>query len=289
MIRVSVVALTLACLFTLSVHAQSPRMSADRLAALAAKATPKLSDGHADLNGTWDHFGGIEFVQPQQLKDGSLCIRGCAPPPAAPASTAARPRATAAAPSALPAGTAFPKYKPELLAKVKDLDARQVEMDTVLKCQAPGVPRIGPPQKIIQTPRELVFLYDDVSGAFFRTVPTDGRPHRKDVGASYLGDSVGRWDGDTLVIETVNFNEETWLTDNGAFHTKHLKVIERLRRVGDTIQYQAIAEDPDVLAEPWTTRPQTLWVTDHEIEEPSRCEDRDLEHVVDGTHHTNPR
>ena len=287
--RFSVVVLAVACVVTASVRAQSPRMPAERLSELASKATPKLSDGHPDLNGTWDHFGGIEFVQPQQLKDGSVCVRGCAPTPAATAPATARPQRASASPPPLPAGTAFPKYKPELLAKVKDLDAHQVDHDTVLKCQAPGVPRIGPPQKIIQTPREVVFLYDDVSGGFFRVVATDGRPHRKDVGASYLGDSVGRWDGDTLIIETVSFNEETWLTDNGAFHTKNLKVIERLRRIGDTIQYQAVAEDPEVLAEPWTTRPQTLWVADHEIEEPARCEDRDLEHVVDGTHHTNPR
>ena len=66
-------------------------------------------------------------------------------------------------------------------------------------------------------------------------------------------------------------------------------MIERLRRVGDTIQYQATAQDPAVLAEAWTLPPQTLWITDREMEEPARCEDRDLEHIVDGTHHTNPR
>jgi hypothetical protein len=287
MIRFSLVALGLACAMSYAAAAQSSRMPAERLAQLAAKPTPKMPTGVPDLNGTWDHLGGIEFVQPKQLDNGSVCIRGCAPA----AGAAARPAPPAAAPATPPAaaGTAFPKYKPELLARVKDLDAHQVEQDTVLKCQAPGVPRIGPPQKIIQSARELVFLYDDVSGGFFRVVPIDGRKHRTDVGASYLGDSIGRFEGDTLVVETVNFNEETWLTDNGAFHTKDLKVIERLRRVGDTIQYQAIAEDPAVLAEPWMLRPQTLWITDHEIEEPARCEDRDLEHVVDGTHHTNPR
>jgi len=286
-IRFSLLAACLACAISTLVGAQSPRMPAERLAQLASKPTPKMAAGVPDLNGTWDHLGGIEFVQPRQLDGGSVCIRGCAP-----AAGQTRPAPAAAArPAATPApavGTAFPKYKPELLAKVTDLDTHQVENDTVLKCQAPGVPRIVPPHKIIQNARELVFLYDDVSGGFFRVVPLD-RPHRKDIGGSYLGDSIGRWEGDTLVVETVNFNEETWLTDNGAFHTKNLKVIERLRRVGDTVQYQAVAEDPAVLAEPWTLRPQTLWVSDHEIEEPARCEDRDLDHVVDGTHHTNPR
>jgi hypothetical protein len=264
-----------------SLAAQGPRMTADRLTQLASKPTPRLGE-HPDLNGTWDHLGGIEFVQPRQLEKGSVCIIGCPPAPGGRAGRAGGPPPVAA-------GTAFPKYKPEVLAKVKDLDQRQVERDTVLQCQAPGVPRIGPPQKIVQNGREVVFLYDDVSGGFFRIVPTDGRSHRKDVPSSYLGDAVAHWEGDTLVVETTNFNEETWLTDNGAFHTKALKVIERLRRVGDTIEYQAIAHDPTVLAEPWTLRPQTLWVTDRELEEPARCEDRDLEHVVDGSHHTNPR
>jgi len=164
-----------------------------------------------------------------------------------------------------------------------------VKYDTVLQCQPPGVPRIGPPSKIMQNAREVVFLYDDVNGSFFRIIPTAGRAHRKDLPESYLGDSIGRYEGDSLVIETVNFNEETWLTDNGAFHTKGLKVIERLRRVGDTIEYEAVAQDPAVLVEPWKERTQTLWLSDREIEESPRCEDRDLDLIKDGSHHDNPR
>ena len=106
---------------------------------------------------------------------------------------------------------------------------------------------------------------------------------------SSLGDAIGRYDGDTLVVETVNFNDETWLTDNGAFHTIGLTVIERLRRVGDTIEYEAVALDPAVLVEPWTERSQTLWLSDREIEESPRCEDRDLDLIIDGSHHDNPR
>ena len=119
--------------------------------------------------------------------------------------------------------------------------------------------------------------------------PTDGRPHRKDVPASYLGDAIGRIEGDTLIVETVGFNEDTWLTDNGAFHTKDLKVTERFRRVGDTIEWRATVHDPSILAEPWSVRPQVMWITDIEIEEPARCEDRDVKHIIDGSHHDNPR
>jgi len=273
--------------------AQGPRMTADRLAELAKKATPHLADGKSDLNGTWDHLGGIEFVRPQNLNNGSVCVVGC-PPAAAAGAGGAGARAggagaRAGGPPAAPPAPNFPKYKQEVLAKVKDLSERQVEVDTALQCQPPGVPRIGPPAKIVQTAREVLFLYDDVNGSFFRIIPTDGRAHRKDLPASYLGDAIGRYEGDTLVVETVNFNEETWLSDNGAFHTKDLKVIERLRRVGDTLQYEATAYDPAVLVEPWKERTQTLWLTDREIEESPRCEDRDLDLIKDGSHHDNPR
>ena len=273
--------------------AQGPRMTAERLAELAKKATPHLADGKSDLNGTWDHLGGIEFVRPQNLDNGSVCVVGC-PPAAAAGAGGAGARAggagaRAGGPPAAPPAPNFPKYKQEFLAKVKDLSERQVEVDTALQCQPPGVPRIGPPAKIVQTAREVLFLYDDVNGSFFRIIPTDGRAHRKDLPASYLGDAIGRYEGDTLVVETANFNEDTWLSDNGAFHTKDLKVVERLRRVGDTLQYEATASDPSVLVEPWKERTQTLWLTDREIEESPRCEDRDLDLIKDGSHHDNPR
>ena len=140
-------------------------------------------------------------------------LRLCAAPGpgSAPAQPVRRPRA--------PQVPGFPKYKPEFAAKVKDLKDRQVQVDTLLQCAPPGVPRIGPPAKIVQNAREVVFLYDDVNGPFFRTIPTDGRTHRTDLEPSYLGDAIGRYEGDTLIVETRNFNDETWLTDNGAFHT----------------------------------------------------------------------
>lgn len=254
------------------------RGSAAQLEALAKKPTPRLANGRTDFNGTWDHLGGIEFVRPQKRADGSICLIACGPPP------------KDAPPAPFPpVQSEFPKYKPEFLAKVKDLTENQVKYDTVLQCQPPGVPRIGPPAKIVQNAREVVFLYDDVNGSFFRIIPIDGRGHRKGVPASYLGDSIGRIESDMLVVETTNFNDETWLTDNGAFHTKGLKVTERFRRKGDTIEYSALVEDPSVLVEPWTPKPQVMWITDQEIEESPRCEDRDLEHIVDKSHHDNPR
>jgi hypothetical protein len=245
----------------------------------AAKALPRLADGKPDFNGTWDNGAGIDFINPQKSADGSICVSGCPRPAAAPG----------AAPRPAPMAPDRPKYKPELAAKVKELEAKQVEHDPVLRCRSPGLPRIGPPDKIVQTPGQIVFLYDDVSGAFWRIVPTDGRPHRKDVDESYLGDSVGHWEGDTLVIETVNFNGESWLTDDGAFHTTGLRVTERLSRNGDMMEWQAIADDPAVLAEPWKLRPRRMKLTTQELAEPVPCVEQDLKHLVDDTHHDNPR
>jgi hypothetical protein len=276
----SALAAVLAVALTVSItsmHAQS--------ASTAAKATPRV-EGRPDLNGTWDtgyNEVAIGFVQPQQLSGGSLCVSGC-PAPAGPARAGGAGRAGGA-----PAAPSRPRYKAEFQAKVKTLDANQVKEDSILRCQPPGVPRIGPPAKIVQTRREVIFFYDDVNGGFFRIVPIDGRTHRKDLPASYLGDAIGRWDGDTLVVETVNFNEDTWLTDDGAFHTKDLRVVERLRRIGDTIEWAATAHDPAVLAEPWSPPARTLRLTDQELEESPRCEDRSLAHMQDLSNHDNPR
>jgi hypothetical protein len=243
----------------------------------AADGVPRMADGHPDLSGTWDNGSGIEFVQPQKRGD-SVCVVGCGPAGAA---------ALAGAATAAPAGR--PSYKPELQAKVADLSAHQVQTDPVLRCFSPGVPRIGPPDKIVQRANEVLFLYDDVSGNFFRIVPTDGRPHRKDVSDAYLGDAVGHWEGDTLVVETTGFNEETWLTDDGAFHTKDLRVVEKLKRTADALEWTATAYDPKVLTEPWALKTRIAHLTDQEIAEAAPCIERDLDHIVDGSHHTNPR
>ena len=244
-----------------------------------SKPTPLAANGHPDLNGTWDNgrseFGFATPVDPK----GSICVWACGPgwlPP------------DGGGRDSVAQGADRPTYKAEFLAKVKDLNDRQVQEDPTLRCMPPGVPRIGPPDKIVQTPSQVVFLYDDLSGSFFRIIPIDGRPHRTDVDPSYLGDSIGRWDGDTLVVEANQFNDETWLVDNGAFHTGKLRVVERLLRVGDVIQYQATAEDT-VLATPWVMKPRTLRLTTEEIFEPSPCVEHSLQHATDLSHHTNGR
>jgi hypothetical protein len=250
----------------------------------APTTTPRLPDGRPDLNGTWDNGGGIDFLRPQLNADGTLCVSGCTAPAAGPAAAA-----PAGAPPAPRAAPSRPRYKPEAAARVEDLRRRQQKEDPVLRCQPPGVPRIGPPDKIVQTAHELVFLYEDVSGPFFRIVPLREGIQRADDSESYLGDATGRWDGDTLVVTTRNFNELTWLTDDGAFHSPALVVTERLTRRGDEIEYQAVADDPAVLAEPWVLRPRRMVRTQIEMAEPAPCVEQDLEHMVDDSFHANPR
>jgi hypothetical protein len=257
--------------------------SAGVLLAAAPVTTPRMPDGKPDFNGVWDNGGGIDFLRPQTKSNGSVCVTGCAP--TAPAAGAA----PAASPAPAPVGTARPKYRPEFAAKVDDLKKRQQKEDPVLRCQPPGLPRLGPPDKIVQNAREIIFLYEDVSGPFFRIVPLRAGVKRADDSESYLGDATAHWEGDTLVVESRNFNDLTWLTDDGAFHSTELKVTERLTRNGDQMEWLARADDPKVLAEPWQLRPRVMQRTDVEMAEPAPCVEQDLSHMVDDSYHSNPR
>ena len=240
--------------------------------AAAPVRTPRLADGHPDLNGVWENGGGIDFLKPEKGPGGSICVRDCGPPAARNTPPPDRPR-----------------YRPEFQARVAELKDKQVQFDPVLRCKPPGVPRIGPPDKIVQTAREVVFLYEDVSGPFYRVVPLDPKVRRNDASESYLGEAQGHWEGDTLVVVARNFNEDSWLTDDGAIHSRGLVVTERLTRVGDAIEYRAVADDPAMLAEPWQLRPRRLTRSDVEFGEPAPCFDQDMAQMQDGTYHTNPR
>jgi hypothetical protein len=277
---------TLAVIASCAVAALSVPEAAIAADSPAAKF-PRTPEGRPDFNGSWDNGSGYDFLRPQKGDDGSICISGCKP--AAPPPTAAAGAASAAPAARVMTAPDRPKYKPEFAAKVKDLEARQVDTDPVIRCKSPGLPRIGPPDKIVQRAKEVVFLYDDVSGSFWRIIPTDGRKHREDADESYLGNAVGRWEGDALVVETIGFNDDTWLTDDGAFHTKDLRVVERLTRNGNTMEWQATAYDPAVLAEPWVVKPRKMVLMESELQEPVPCVEQDLKHVIDGTHHDNPR
>ena len=148
-----------------------------------------------------------------------------------------------------------PPYTPEAQAKHEALRKRSGVDDPLARCLAPGVPRIWTmpaPFKIIQLPNEVVFLFEMFSGV--RVVPTDGRDDPDDEPRFY-GTSVGRWEGDTLVIEVSNFNDKTWLAQGATHHSDQLTVVERLRRTGpSTLTLEITVTDPVVFTKPWNIR-----------------------------------
>ena len=130
-----------------------------------------------------------------------------------------------------------------------------------------------------------MFLYEDISGDPYRVIPTDGRPHKKDGNPSYYGDSVGRWDGNTLVVDVVNFVEDTWFGEDGYFHSDAMHVTERFWRNGPNLVYQVTVEDPKVLTAPWTMAPRIVKPSNEPLEESPRCVEADSKLLVNDDHH----
>lgn len=99
----------------------------------------------------------------------------------------------------------------------------------------------------------IVMLFEDLSHGVMRTVYLN-RGHREKFEANWMGDSIGRWEGNTLVIDTVGFNDRTWLSEAGAPHSDALHLVERIRPIldGKYLEYKATAEDPKVLTKPYT-------------------------------------
>ena len=198
---------------------------------------PRTADGHPDLSGAW--WAGQD-VPVQTLRVGTS--RGQKEP---------RP------------GSLQSLYTPEALAKWKTLGDKD---DPALHCipvafgtlnvSLLGLGFVG---QIVQTPKFVVLLTETYQS--FKIIPTDGRRHRDDVAPSYRGDSVGRWDGDTLVVDTTNFTDDNWLFAEGdvSFHSDALHLVERYRRTAaNLLQVDATIEDPKVLKAPYTVPTQTL-------------------------------
>jgi len=255
----------------------------DALKAAAAKPTPRAANGHPDLNGSW---GAPELpISAHQDSQGNFYISA----PADKGGTAPKLDASLSEQLRHVVDPNPPPYKPALLAKVKKLASDKVRYDPTFYCKPAGVPRVGAPRQIIQTPKLTVLLYDEQNGppGSFRLVPTDGRPHRTDVDPSYFGDSIGHWEGDTLVVDVTHFNDETWLANipgsqggSGYFHSEALHVVERYTRTGDTLRWEATLEDPNVLTKPWKMTPRTEILTQTMLYEEPICEDRSSQHVV---------
>jgi len=244
-------------------------------------STMVVAQGPVDLNGVWGAAALPPAVEPGKSVRWLLPLKGVDPEGTDVFKGLDRIQVNnrAAAPNK-------PAYKPELVAKVKELSDKQGVLDPAFYCKPQGVTRMGPPSQIVQTPGQVVFLYG--ASNLFRIIPTDGRPHRADADPSYMGDSIGRFEGDTLVVDVTNFNDDTWLGSDGYFHSEKMHVVERLTRKGDVLTYTATVEDPLVLATPWTLPVRQLKLSksaaDALLEAPP-CVEHDAPHIVTLDHH----
>jgi hypothetical protein len=202
--------------------------------AAAKPPVPRAPNGKPDLSGIWIITSALPLFEGED------------------ALAAAR-ASDEAAGRARPAPPEPPPDKPAAEAKRQEYLARRGLDDPMGRCLLTGVPRIQYrplPLEIIQLPERVIILYE-IHHAF-RIIPTDGRPHPADMEPSYLGDSVGHWEGDTLVVDVTGFNDKTWLAGVGTIHSEQLRVTERYTRdTFDTIRYQVTMEDPEVFTKPW--------------------------------------
>ncbi len=274
------------------------------------KTTPRTKDGHPDLSGfyNWglDHYQGDPTSQTggdvlSRTDDGSIFLLygglggGGEDAPAG----GARP---AAAAGAVPrnditcATCDNPPYKPEYMDKVKEIVNTEFDnaspLDPQYDCKPLGIPRGAlrgsndPAMQIVQNSTVVAFLYEDRPGPYFRIVYIDGRPHPDNLDESYYGDSIGHWEGDTLVVDVVGLNDETWLGSGtigpkyAMMHSNKEHVIERWTRKGDTLTYQATVEDPVMFTKPWVMNPRTTQIAPGDAIAPAMCVPFDKGHLV---------
>jgi hypothetical protein len=145
-------------------------------------------------------------------------------------------------------------YLPAALAKKQENFAKRATADPEASCYLPGVPRVTYlpfPFQIVQFSDQVLIFYEYLG--IVRSIFLGGRHPDPDVIDFWMGDSRGRWEGNTLVVDVANFNDLTWFDRAGNFHSDALHVIERYTRTGpDHISYQATIEDPKVFSKPWT-------------------------------------
>jgi hypothetical protein len=154
------------------------------------------------------------------------------------------------------AGNEIP-YQPWAAAKKAENFQNRAKADPLGQCYMPGVPRImylDFPFQIFQTPQTIAMAFEWELD--YRLIYMDGSPHpNADDISAWMGDSRGKWDGDTLVVDVANHNDKTWFDMAGDFHSDALHVVERYRMTGpDTIEYEATIEDSKVFTKPWTIR-----------------------------------
>jgi hypothetical protein len=211
--------------------------------------TPRTADGHPDFSGVW--FPGV-------TGDGNLNDAGLAGP-------------VGIATQHQLLKTPEPPYpfQPWAAARFKEMFPTEIDRQLhspAVKCTPRGVPAMwiwNPyPIQLVTVPGQFIQLNEmDVD---YRVVPTDGRAHAKDPDPTYHGDAVGHWEGDTLVIDVIGVDEQTWNNRQGWFHSDQEHLVERITRPSmNYLEYQVTIEDPKVLTKPWVS-PVYTWSLGHE-------------------------
>ncbi len=236
-----------------------PAAGAPGAGAHADLSAPPLRtpDGHPDLSGVWD--------------------RGIAPaaPPVSPA-----PRPFQNLPSLLPGGLPVLPWAAELRKRRLAENSKDHPDAHCLPLHPVQLHSHPQPRKIVQTPGLVLILYEANDG--LRQIFTDGRPLPGDPQPWWFGYSVGKWDGDTLVVETTGFRDMGWIDEEGSVMTSEGKLTERFRRVNyGTLEIEITVDDPKAYARPWTVRLNQRLMPDTElIEFVCRENNRSLAHLV---------
>lgn len=168
-----------------------------------------------------------------------------------------------------------PPFQPWAEAKFKELQSANLHQDPdsgpdpTERCIPPGIPREMQqpfPWEIVQTHDRVIMIFEYQS--LIRQIFTDGRGHPKDLEPTYMGNAIGRYEGDTLVIDTIGFNDKTWLDPMGLPHSDAMHVTERLRRVDhDTLVDEYTIDDPKAYTKPWTAQKTFKLKPDWQIQE----------------------
>jgi hypothetical protein len=306
----SIATAALLCLLPAAVFAQigGPRMDHENtLPPTPVGPTPMAPDEHPDLTGLWNGLADNLLGVPNQMHnvgievgtDSTRNIHSGVQIATWPLQKRGRQdneQNERAATLLRRMGSNRPIYKPQYWQRVKDFDANSNEEDPSNNCMPAGVPRMGVPSYIAQTPKYLIFVYPGQGGLIatatsYRMIPTDGRKHTniEDLDGTWNGESIGHWEGDTMVVDSIGFNSTSWFDQlGGYFHSENMHVIERFHRDGNTLTWTATVEDPDVLLEPWTTTPRVALLNPDPkaiLQESLPCSERDFAHVVTKEHH----
>ena len=212
---------------------------------------PRLANGKPDFNGIWQALNSANWDIQAHMARPALAMR---PGPVVP--VPAKEVIALGAVGSIPPGVGIVDgdeipYRPEALAKKKENQENWLSRDPEIKCYLPGVPRANYmpyPFQIFQSDKAFFIAYE-YAGATRNVYLKDPGPPQVD---SWMGQSVGRWEGDTFVIDVNGFNDQTWFDRAGNHHTESMKVTERYTLTDpDHLQYEATIEDPRTFTRPW--------------------------------------